>query len=361
MQRLSAVLALLVAVPIVAAQSTSSSTGIASPGQGMSSQSGSSSQERNAADDISAIAPPFDVYDVLRMHRVGLQDEVIINALRARYHPLKLSDSDRALLVKNSVSTAVIAAMENPLGEDTAGHAAPPTVLAPPEPDPAKTAAGKPVSNAKAAHPDTTVATAAAQPAGDSPATPVSISSATTAAGTAPLGLPTPPRNTPDSSKVESLSDADTPKTPGVYRRINGAGWGTVTAESVAWKHNGENPVKRAEGHLPGATSPTTTIPANSDFLIVTPDDVSVVQYQLVRISSKHTGREFHPALGGDAFGGGGNSEAVAYNPQKLGPTVWLVSLHDLPRGDYGFLPPVRGELHSTTGFAKAIYTFHVL
>ena len=130
MQRLSAVLALLVAVPIVAAQSTSSSTGIASPGQGMSSQSGSSSQERNAADDISAIAPPFDVYDVLRMHRVGLQDEVIINALRARYHPLKLSDSDRALLVKNSVSAAVIAAMENPLGEDTAGHAAPPTVLA---------------------------------------------------------------------------------------------------------------------------------------------------------------------------------------------------------------------------------------
>ena len=133
MQRLSAMLALLVAVPIVAAQSTSSSIGIASPGQGMSSQSGSSSQNRNTADDISAIAPPFDVDDVLRMHRVGLQDEVIINALRARYHPLKLSDSDRTLLIKNSVSAAVIAAMENPLGEDTVGHAAPPTVPPPPE------------------------------------------------------------------------------------------------------------------------------------------------------------------------------------------------------------------------------------
>ena len=111
MQRFSAVLALLVAVPIMAAQSTSSSTGITSSGQGMSSQSGSTSQARNAADDISAIAPPFDVYDVLRMHRVGLQDEVIINALRSRYHPLKLSDSARALLVKNSVDAAVIAAM----------------------------------------------------------------------------------------------------------------------------------------------------------------------------------------------------------------------------------------------------------
>jgi hypothetical protein len=84
----------------------------------------------------------------------------------------------------------------------------------------------------------------------------------------------------------------------------------------------------------------------------VTPEGVSVVQYQLVRINSKHTGREFHAALG---------REAVAYNPQKLGATVWLVSLHDLPRGDYGFLPPVRGELHSTTGFARAIYTFRVL
>jgi hypothetical protein len=106
------VLVLLIAVPVVVAQSTSSSTGTGSPGLGASSQSGSSTQGRNPADNISAIAPPFDVDDVLRMHRVGLQDEVIINALRARYHPLKLSDSDRALLVKNSVSAAVIAAIE---------------------------------------------------------------------------------------------------------------------------------------------------------------------------------------------------------------------------------------------------------
>ena len=361
MQRFSAVLALLVAVPIMAAQSTSSSTGITSPGQGMSTQSGSSSQERNAADDISAIAPPFDVDDVLRMHRVGLQDVVIINALRSRYHPLKLSDSDRALLVKNSVDAAVIAAMENPLGEDTAGHAAPPTVQVSPEPDPAKAATDKPASDAKAATPDITVAATVVRLAGASSATPVPISSATTAAESAPLGIRSLPPNRQDSSKVESLSDVDTLKTPGVYRRINGAGWGTVPAEAVAWKHDEEYPVKRAEGHLPGATSPTTTPSANSDFLIVTPEGVSVVQYQLVRISSKHTGREFHAALGGDAFGGGGNSEAVAYNPQKLGATVWLVSLHGLPRGDYGFLPPVRGELHSTTGFAKAIYTFRVL
>jgi hypothetical protein len=263
--------------------------------------------------------------------------------------------------VKNSVDAAVIAAMENPLGEDTAGHAAPPTVQVSPEPDPAKAATDKPASDAKAATPDITVAATVVRLAGASSATPVPISSATTAAESAPLGIRSLPPNRPDSSKVESLSDVDTPKTPGVYRRINGAGWGTVPAEAVAWKHDEEYPVKRAEGHLPGATSPTTTPSANSDFLIVTPEGVSVVQYQLVRISSKHTGREFHAALGGDAFGGGGNSEAVAYNPQKLGATVWLVSLHGLPRGDYGFLPPVRGELHSTTGFAKAIYTFRVL
>ena len=357
MQRLSAMLALLVAVPIVAAQSTSSSTGIASPGQGMSSQSGSSSQNRNAADDISAIAPPFDVDDVLRMHRVGLQDEVIINALRARYHPLKLSDSDRTLLIKNSVSAAVIAAMENPLGEDTVGHAAPPTVPPPPESDPAK-APAKPVSDAKHAHPDATMDATAVQPARTSPD---AASSTTAAVVNDSLRLPILPHETLDSTETDWLSDANTPKTQGVYRRINGAGWGTVTAETVAWKHNGENPVKRAEGHLPGATSSTKIISTNSDFLIVTPEGVSVVQYQLVRIRSKHTGREFHPAPGGDAFGGGGNSEVVAYNPQKLGSTIWLVSLHNLPSGDYGFLPPVRGQLHSTTGFAKAIYTFHVL
>jgi hypothetical protein len=190
---------------------------------------------------------------------------------------------------------------------------------------------------------------------------PDAASSTTAAVVNDSLRLPILPHETLDSTETDWLSDANTPKTQGVYRRINGAGWGTVTAETVAWKHNGENPVKRAEGHLPGATSSTKIISTNSDFLIVTPEDVSVVQYQLVRIRSKHTGREFHPAPGGDAFGGGGNSEVVAYNPQKLGSTVWLVSLHNLPRGDYGFLPPVRGQLHSTTGFAKAIYTFHVL
>jgi len=84
---------------------------------GMGQSSGSSDgggSKRSAADDISAVAPPFDVEDVLRMHRVGLQDEVIIQALRARFHPMTLSADDLELLTKNSVSPTVISVMEDP-------------------------------------------------------------------------------------------------------------------------------------------------------------------------------------------------------------------------------------------------------
>ena len=204
---------LLIAVPVVAAQSPSFSPGTGSPGQGASSQSGSSAQGRNPADNISAIAPPFDVDDVLRMHRVGLQDEVIINALRARYHPLKLSDSDRVLLVKNSVSAAVIAAMENPLDADTVDHAAPPTAPASPVPDPAKAVAAsgptpnKPLPDARDEHPNAKVvessakpvasassAVAASGPAGDKPTLTEkdkhpNTEAASTSTQTAPVGI----------------------------------------------------------------------------------------------------------------------------------------------------------------------------
>jgi hypothetical protein len=162
-----------------------------------------------------------------------------------------------------------------------------------------------------------------------------------------------------DSAPAVTLTAADAPKSPGIYRRLSGGGWGQVSQETISWKHGDDDPTKHVQGRLNGAASPTSTSASTADLLIVTPAGVSVVQYQLLRMHSNHSGRDFHPEPGGNAAGG--SNDVLGYNPQRLGSNVWLLSLHDLPQGDYGLLPPVQGELHSTTGFAKSIFTFHVL
>jgi hypothetical protein len=290
------------------------------------------------------------------MHHVGLQDEVIINALRARYHPFMLSAGERAELERNSVSAAVIAAIEDPLGEAAATRATPPFVPpAPPAKADTKAAA---VTIVPPAPKPVVVATADSAP---KPVPPIAAPA---------LPLPAPAHSTPTADKVSPADMPDytrtadrlkTPDVPGVYRRINGGGWAPVATESITWQHNVDDPSKGVKGLLAGKACGTTTTPAAADFLIVMRPGSSIVQVQLLRVHSDRQGRTFTPTSDGDAFGGKDNSKAVPYDPQKLGDKVWLVSLHDLPPGDYGFLPPNQSELRSTTGYAQAIYTFHVL
>jgi hypothetical protein len=56
---------------------------------------------------------------------------------------------------------------------------------------------------------------------------------------------------------------------------------------------------------------------------------------------------------------GGAEKNAVAFEPQKIANRVWRVSLKDLPKGEYGFLPPgVSSQSISSSG---KIYTFGVI
>lgn len=322
---------------------------------GGSQTTGNGRTVRNPADDITAVAPPFDVEDVIRMHRVGLEDEVIINELRARYHPLKLSREQRALLIKNGVSGKVIAAMEDPWGRA-------PVVLQPlqetrPAPGPGASPAGlhPPASPAR---PDLTTAghhdTAAS---GSLPGCSIEGLS-----DTARLLNPCP--NGPITKTYEfpePLPPLHLPEVPGIYRRTLGDQWVPLAQETVLWDHDPDVATRGVEGYVAGIESPITSQPSDCDLLIITPKVVSVVQYQLVRLHVGKESRSFHPTVGGDAFGGGANPDIVPYAPVRLASRAWIVSLRGLKTGDYGFLPPLIAPLHSPTGMPAAMFTFHVI
>lgn len=344
------ILVLLLTSQVVLAQSTSS-------GLGASSKSSStSSTERNPVDDITAVAPPFDVDDVLRMRRVGLQDEVIINALRARYHPLKLSEEEKARLKNHQVSDAVISAMENPLGANP--FAAPPAELPPSPPVPAK-----PAELSKPAAPETVTAKQEDKPAASTAeAKSADASMVSTTRGrdiTASLHLPIPPAKQIANVGNNSMLTVDMPTLPGVYQRVSNEGWEEIKPVPVEWQHDLSTPTKNVVGRLSGEYSQSRMLSSEADFLIVTSETISVVQYQLVKFHSDTGSRVFHPSPGGAAFGGEGK-EIVGFRPERLSNTMWLISLHGLHKGEYGFLPPVRSVLHSKTGFADEIYPFHV-
>jgi len=367
--RLEAMLVLLLAVPVVSAQtsgtsSSSSTTSSSTSGaSGQTGQKSGGSQQRDEADSIASVAPPFDVEDVRRMHRVGLQDEVIINALRARFHPLKLSAADRSLLEKDSVSTAVISAIEDPFGTGLKASALP----APLSTEDKKTAdvalVPTPESKAVAVVPaakDATVASVPVTPgkdespkAGAPPEAGPSVASTSTP-------TPTPPVHDDVQLSAADIASSDIPTVPGVYRWIPGGGWEAVTTEDVKWKHDKHDATKHVEGTLPGTSSKTTILQGRCDILVVTEGNEAIVQFELLGLHLDHATREFHPQAGGAAFGNSG-AEAVPFDPQKITPAAWLIPLHRLPHGDYGFLPPAHGQLQSTTGFSSTIFTFHVI
>lgn len=344
------------------------------PGGGMGTSAGSgqsSSFDRNngqqaqktaEADAITAVAPPFDVDDVLRMHRAGLQDEVIINGLQTRYHPLILTDAEKNRLVQAGVSAAVIYAMEDPynIGLENVRAAAEAASHDSPEAAPVQNAPNTPVLHlrpknesapestpARAANPNSTTL---------APNAGVSHPPANNPITTATSGVPGNP-SLQSQKPVEMV--ATHPSGPGIYIR-RGSSWARVDEEPIGWVHSKNNANKHVEGIVPMLSSRTDAYAEGSDFLVIVKGNTSVLQYQLVHLHPKATYREFKPAESGATYSAAGAGDLVRFDPLRLGPSSWLISLQGLPAGEYGFLPPVVSDLRSTTNLSKTLYTFHL-
>ena len=351
-------IALASSVPVCAQMMSGGSMSGMGGGFGSSQQSstGDSGASKNSADAITAVAPPYDVDDVLRMHRAGLQDEVIVNALRGRYHPLVLNGTDRLRLKDHGVSEIVVSAMEDPYGigleNVRASAAATPGVT--PSILPKK---AEPVQAPLARKPDLVLhkwpksePTPAADTA-DTNSHPESDSVATSLADLEHVRISTSP-------VPPTTMNVTKPSGPGVYM-CHGSTWQRVAPEPIFWSHSKGEATKHIEGYVLRPQSSTMALDGGGEFLVIVSGNTSVIQYQLVRMRSKNGRREFHPANSGAVYTSGGAGDLVRFDPERLGPSSWLVSLRNLPTGDYGFLPPSLSVLHSTTDLASSIYTFH--
>jgi len=93
------------------------------------------------------------------------------------------------------------------------------------------------------------------------------------------------------------------------------------------------------------------------EFLIKTLEGTSVTEYQLLRLHEKRDRREFRAATGGVIhMSGGAEGNEVPFSPEKIGSRTWKITLSDLPRGEYGFLPP--GTESRSISSSGKMYTF---
>jgi hypothetical protein len=159
--------------------------------------------------------------------------------------------------------------------------------------------------------------------------------------------------------------DSLLPQDVGVYFAQHGK-LREVAPEIVNWQSGGV--MKSAatlfivkgdmNGKVMRGKSPTQ-ITSPLEFVVKTMEGTSVEEYQLLRLHEKSNRREFRSVTGGVLHvSGGAQRDDIAFKPEKIGIRIWKVKLHNLPKGEYGFLPPVQSSSISASG---KMYTFGVI
>ena len=171
---------------------------------------------------------------------------------------------------------------------------------------------------------------------------------------------PATPSNSPPSEPKLEL---------GVYAK-KGDAWMEISSEVVNVKSSGILKMYTfrmdLNGRISGASS-KTTLKTPIEIMLMTAEGVSANEYQLVRLKSKDTVREFRFASSG--LGGaksGVDRDAITFDFKKLRAGQFTISLpSSVVAGEYAFLPPMGvggGGMGGGPGasIGKA-YTFRVL
>lgn len=135
----------------------------------------------------------------------------------------------------------------------------------------------------------------------------------------------------------------------GVYYMNKNGKWTELMPEIVNFKTGGvlksvfsQGIVKGdINGHVDGPHAKVSaTFPVK--LAVYLPEGTEITEYQLLRLRTNDTSREFRSMTGGVFHSSGGaKRDTIKFQPTKLAPRVFQITMDsDLGKGEYGLLPP---------------------
>ena len=155
----------------------------------------------------------------------------------------------------------------------------------------------------------------------------------------------------PKAAKAEEKPAAAPPKNPlvpddvGIFY-IKNTQLVDMRPELVGWRSGGVGKalLLGTKGHINGALKGPQSqniVVTPVEFIIRCPEQLEIEEYQLLRLDVKPDRREFRALTGGFMHSSSGlDKNAVQFKFEKIAPRVYRVMLGNLPKGEYGFLPP---------------------
>jgi hypothetical protein len=151
------------------------------------------------------------------------------------------------------------------------------------------------------------------------------------------------PTTSPASSLPAGIDEV------GVYYKDKSGSWTALMPEVVNFKTGGAmkkfmtNGIVKNDinGHIEGKTAKTqVTLPVV--FAVYVSEGIAITEYQVVRLRQQSNSREFRSKTGGVIHeSGGAKRDLVEFQPQKLAPRLYQLSLDaSAGKGEYGIIPP---------------------
>jgi len=117
---------------------------------------------------------------------------------------------------------------------------------------------------------------------------------------------------------------------------------------------------KDMNGHLDGPQS-DLILPTGVEILIYAPTGTDAEEYDFLRFEQHKDNREFRTLTGGVFHSeSGATRDEIQFHPKKIGPQMYTFTVPiDIEKGEYGVLPPGSANIQDIAGTGK-IFTFSI-